>query len=52
MAEYRVDGVFLQRFAIETDIEAGAEGIQKIRDEVCDHVREASEREDRVFAIM
>jgi len=27
MAEYGVDGAFLQRFAIETDIEAGAEGI-------------------------
>jgi len=52
MAEYGVDGAFLQRFAIETDIEAGAEGIRKIRDEVCDRVREASEKEGRVFVIM
>jgi len=52
MAEYGVDGAFLQRFASETDIEAGSEGIRRIRDEVCDRVREAAEKEGRVFALM
>jgi len=52
MAEYGVDGAFLQRFSSETDIEAGSEGIRRIRDEVCDRVREAAEKEGRVFALM
>jgi len=52
MAEYGVDGAFLQRFASETDVEAGGQGIRRIRDEVCNRVREAAEKEDRVFAIM
>ncbi|KAL9716761.1 hypothetical protein Ac2012v2_001212 [Leucoagaricus gongylophorus] len=52
MAEYGVDGAFLQRFAGEIDIEAGGEGIRRIRDEVVDRVREATEKEGRVFAIM
>ena len=52
MAEYGIDGVFLQRFASECDVEAGSEGIRRIRDEVGDRVREAAEKEGRVFAIM
>lgn len=52
MAEHGVDGAFLQRFAGQCDLEAGNEGIRHIRDEVGDRVREAAEREGRVFAIM
>jgi hypothetical protein len=52
MAEHGVDGVFLQRFAGQCDLETGNEGIRRIRDEVGDRVREAAEREGRVFAIM
>ncbi|KAF8907673.1 hypothetical protein CPB84DRAFT_1822441 [Gymnopilus junonius] len=52
MAEHGVDGAFLQRFAGQCDLEAGNEGIMRIRDEVGDRVREAAEREGRVFAIM
>lgn len=52
MAEHGVDGVFLQRFAGQCDIERGDEGIRRIRDEVGDRVVEAAEREGRVFAIM
>ncbi|KAF5355726.1 hypothetical protein D9756_004390 [Leucocoprinus leucothites] len=52
MAEHGVDGAFLQRFAGQTDLEAGNEGIRRIRDEVGDRVREAAEKEGRVFAIM
>ncbi|KAG6910617.1 hypothetical protein DXG01_009126 [Tephrocybe rancida] len=52
MAEHGVDGAFLQRFASQCDLEAGSEGIRRIRDEVGDRVREAAEREGRAFAIM
>ena len=52
MAEHGVDGVFLQRFAGQCDMDAGQEGIRRIRDEVGERVREAAEREGRVFAIM
>jgi hypothetical protein len=52
MAEHGVDGAFLQRFASQCDLEAGSEGIRRIRDEVGDRVREAAEKEGRVFAIM
>ncbi|PPQ69203.1 hypothetical protein CVT26_003643 [Gymnopilus dilepis] len=52
MAEHGVDGAFLQRFAGQCDLEAGNEGVMRIRDEVGDRVREAAEREGRVFAIM
>jgi hypothetical protein len=52
MAKHGVDGAFLQRFAGQTDVEKGNEGIRKIRDEVGDRVREAAEKEGRVFAIM
>lgn len=52
MAEHGVDGAFLQRFAGQADLEAGNDGILRIRDEVGDRVREAAEREGRVFAIM
>ena len=52
MAEHGVDGAFLQRFAGQCDLENGNEGIRRLRDEVGDRVREAAEREGRVFAIM
>ncbi|KDQ52956.1 hypothetical protein JAAARDRAFT_39673 [Jaapia argillacea MUCL 33604] len=52
MALHGVDGAFLQRFAGQCDVEAGNEGIRRIRDEVGDRVREAAEKEGRVFAIM
>jgi hypothetical protein len=52
MAQHGVDGAFLQRFAAQCDVEAGNEGIRRIRDEVGDLVRHAAEREGRVFAIM
>ncbi|KAF6758877.1 xylosidase/arabinosidase [Ephemerocybe angulata] len=52
MAEHGVDGAFLQRFAGQCDLEAGNEGVRRLRDEVGDRVREAAEREGRVFAIM
>jgi hypothetical protein len=50
MAQHGVDGAFLQRFA--TEVEGGDDGIKRIRDEVLDRVREAAEKEGRVFAIM
>src|SRR5687767_13137174 len=50
MAEHGVDGAFLQRFAGQCD--PANEGIRRVRDEVGDRVREAAEREGRVFAIM
>jgi len=52
MAEHGVDGAFLQRFAGQCDLENGNEGVRRLRDEVGDRVREAAEREGRVFAIM
>ncbi|KAK0245191.1 hypothetical protein EDD85DRAFT_917433 [Armillaria nabsnona] len=52
MAEHGVDGAFLQRFAGEVDIEGGAVGNLRIRDEVGDAVMRAAEQEGRVFAIM
>jgi len=47
-----VDGAFLQRFAGQCDLEGGNEGIRHLRDEIGDRVREAAEKEGRVFAIM
>jgi hypothetical protein len=52
MAEHGVDGAFLQRFAGQCDLEAGNHGIRRLRDEVGGRVREAAEKEGRVFAIM
>lgn len=52
MAQHGVDGAFLQRFVGHCDLEAGTEGIMRIRDEVGDRVREAAEKEGRVFALM
>jgi hypothetical protein len=49
MAQHGVDGVFLQRFAGQCD---GDTGIRRLRDEVGERVKEAAEREGRVFAIM
>ena len=51
MAEHGIDGAFLQRFAEQC--QPGLEnGIRKLRDEVGQIVREAAEKEGRVFAIM
>ena len=51
-----VDGAFLQRFAGQCEVDGNTEGatadIMRIRDEVGDRVREAAEKEGRVFAIM
>ncbi|TCD68594.1 hypothetical protein EIP91_010383 [Steccherinum ochraceum] len=52
MALHGVDGAFLQRFAGQCDLEAGNQAIRDQRDEVGDRVREAAEKEGRVFAIM
>ena len=43
-----VDGVFLQRFAGQTE----NDDVKRLRDEVGDRVLEAAEQEGRVFAIM
>ena len=52
MAQHGVDGAFLQRFAGQCEDTAGNSGIRRIRDEVGDRVREAAEKNGRVFAIM
>ncbi|TFK47983.1 hypothetical protein OE88DRAFT_585782 [Heliocybe sulcata] len=52
MARHGVDGAFLQRFLGQCDVERGNEGIRRQRDEVGDRVKEAAEKEGRVFAIM
>jgi hypothetical protein len=50
--QHGIDGAFLQRFATEVDADSGNEGTLRTRDEVGDRVREAAEKEGRVFAIM
>lgn len=50
MAEHGVDGAFLQRFLGQCD--PASRGLRQLRDEVGDRVREAAEKEGRVFAIM
>ncbi|TFY52992.1 hypothetical protein EVG20_g10314 [Dentipellis fragilis] len=52
MAQNGVDGAFLQRFVGQCDLEQGNHGIRRLRDEVGDRVKEAAEKEGRVFAIM
>lgn len=52
MARHGVDGAFLQRFLGECDVEQGSSGTRRLRDEVTDRVREAAEKEGRVWAIM
>lgn len=52
MARHGVDGVFLQRFLGQCDLEGGSKGIPRLRDEITDRVQEAAEKEGRVFAIM
>ncbi|TDL22387.1 hypothetical protein BD410DRAFT_828484 [Rickenella mellea] len=56
MAQHGVDGVFLQRFAGQCEVDGRVEGgnsdIMRLRDEIGDRVREAAEKEGRVFAIM
>lgn len=56
MAMHGVDGAFLQRFAGQCEADGRAEGgnadLMRLRDEIGDRVREAAEKEGRVFAIM
>ena len=52
MAQHGVDGAFLQRFLAEVDREQAGDGLCRLRDEVGERVREAAEKEGRVFAIM
>ena len=52
MAQHGVDGAFLQRFAGQCDRRGDNDGIRRIRDEVGDRVREAAEKNNRVYAIM
>ena len=52
MAQHGVDGAFLQRFAGQCDLRGDNDGIRRIRDEVGDRVREAAEKNNRVYAIM
>ncbi|KAF8261524.1 hypothetical protein EI94DRAFT_1889880 [Lactarius quietus] len=53
MAHNGVDGVFLQRFLGLCDIASGGnDGNRRIRDEIGEHVKNAAEREGRVYAIM
>ncbi|KAF5392204.1 hypothetical protein D9757_001418 [Collybiopsis confluens] len=52
MARHGIDGVFLQRFLGVCDPEHKSKGIRRLRDEIGDRVREAAEKEGRVFAIM
>lgn len=56
MAMHGVDGAFLQRFAGQCEVDGRTQGgnadIMRLRDEVGDRVREAAEKEGRVFAIM
>lgn len=47
MADHRVDGVFFHKSIRETD-----DGVRRVREEVCHTVREAAEKNGRVFAIM
>ncbi|KAL1746208.1 hypothetical protein HDZ31DRAFT_62466 [Schizophyllum fasciatum] len=50
MAEHGVDGVFLQRFA--SHCAEGKEDLRRMRDEITERVKEAAEKEGRVFSIM
>ncbi|KAL5495884.1 hypothetical protein ACEPAI_1348 [Sanghuangporus weigelae] len=56
MAEHSVDGAFYQRFAGQCEVDGRTEGatadIMRLRDEVLDRVREAAEKEGRVWAVM
>ncbi|KAJ7160675.1 hypothetical protein C8R43DRAFT_342963 [Mycena crocata] len=58
MAEHGVDGVFLQRFVGQVDPDDPGNqdetygGTRRLRDEVGKRVREAAEKEGRVWAIM
>ncbi|KIK62413.1 hypothetical protein GYMLUDRAFT_223561 [Collybiopsis luxurians FD-317 M1] len=52
MARHSIDGVFLQRFLGVCDPEHQSKGIRRLRDEIGDRVREAAEKEGRVFALM
>lgn len=48
-----VDGGFLQRFAGQVNVKEGeSSSLRDQRDEIGDRVREAAEKEGRVWAIM
>ena len=51
-----IDGAFLQRFATQCEVDGNTTGaiadLMRLRDEVLDRVREAAEKENRVWAIM
>ena len=56
MAQHGIDGAFLQRFASQCEVDGNTTGstadLMRLRDEVLDRVREAAERDHRVWAIM
>lgn len=56
MAKHGIDGAFLQRFATQCEADGNTTGatadLMRLRDEVLDRVREAAEKENRVWAIM
>lgn len=56
MAQHGVDGVFLQRFASQCEVDGRTTGatldLMRLRDEVLGRVRTAAEKEGRVWAIM
>lgn len=52
MAKNSVDGAFLQRFLGQCYTDPGNIALRNQRDEVGDRVKEAAEKEGRVYAIM
>ncbi|CCA77856.1 hypothetical protein PIIN_00503 [Serendipita indica DSM 11827] len=56
MARHAIDGVFLQRFATQCEVDGNVNSptadLMRLRDEVLDRVRAAAEKENRVWAIM
>ncbi|PVF96245.1 hypothetical protein CPB86DRAFT_670525, partial [Serendipita vermifera] len=56
MAKHGIDGAFLQRFGTQCEVDGNYSGptadLMRLRDEVLDRVREAAEKENRVWAIM
>jgi hypothetical protein len=56
MARHGIDGAFLQRFGTQCEVDGNYSGptadLMRLRDEVLDRVREAAEKENRVWAIM
>lgn len=56
MAQHGIDGAFLQRFATQCEADGNSYGatadLMRLRDEVLDRVREAAEKDNRIWAIM